>query len=383
MKCRVCGNEARIVDVLKHKEKNVTTLYQAPFCAKKADTELFRCDKCTHMQIEWMNSDDYYDGYSLISDINEENGTGMYTESLLSYYRQKFSQLSQYAVSHDRIFDIGCGAGVLMDIEGEFFNETLGIEPSKVQFEIAKKQGKNVINGYFSEELHLDVGFSAFATTAVFEHIETIRESMSYAFSLLETGGVGLVEVPNGQKMYFEKSYYDVFPDHVNYFTPMSLCTLANETGFEVIGTSEEFNRNHLSLFVRKPFDAPVSMEKAVLHDGKSLLELVQGYRNISVWGVGAKARSFIQLLGKRSHELIHIWDVNALTWGKYLDSTDVPIGAPDKKEINESDLVLIFAAAYTEEIMRMLAVTYGYQGDVVRFDGNMRLVKGEHRRGK
>lgn len=78
---------------------------------------------------------------------------------------------------------------MLIDVEGKYFEEILGIEPSKVQYEIGKNQGKNIINSYFSCNLNLKLGFSAFASTAVFEHIETIVESLEYAFELLETGG--------------------------------------------------------------------------------------------------------------------------------------------------------------------------------------------------
>lgn len=371
MICRVCGNETKVLDVLEGKEKDVTTLYKKPYTAQKRTIELHRCPVCTHMQIEWMNPKNYYEDYSLISDITDDSGYGIYTDAMLSYYRLKFEQLSSYAVTHDRIFDIGCGAGVLMEVEGEFFGKTLGIEPSKVQYEIATKQGKNVINAYFSKELGLKAGFSAFSSTAVFEHIETIVESLEYAYELLEDGGVGLVEVPNGQKIYFEQSYYDVFSDHVNYFTPQSLCTLANRVGFEVICSSEEFNRNHISLFVRKPFHPYIKMEEAVARDKKTLAGLVKNEK-IGIWGIGAKARSFIQLLPRKDN-IVYIWDVNALTWNKYLDSTNLPIHQPAKEEVLSCDCILIFAAAYTSEIITMLKKDFGYNGEVVRFDGSIR----------
>jgi SAM-dependent methyltransferase len=370
MKCRVCDSETIVIDVLEGKEKNVTTLYKSPYTAKKMNIELHRCPNCSHMQIEWLNPENYYEDYSLISDITDESGYGMYTDSLLKYYHKKFEQLSSYAVSHNSIFDIGCGAGVLMNLEAEFFSNTLGIEPSKVQYEIAKKQGKNVINDYFSRKLALKPGFSAFTTTAVFEHIETIVDSLEYAFDLLENGGVGLVEVPNGQKMYFEQSYYDVYSDHVNYFTPQSLCTLAGRVGFEVISSGEEFNRNHISIFVRKPFHSYIKMTDAMNRDKKVLSRLIKNEK-IGIWGIGGKSRSFIQLLENKEN-IIHIWDVNALTWGKYLDSTKVAINQPNGKEVNDCGCILIFAAAYTEEIINNLK-TFGYHGNIIRFDGSIR----------
>lgn len=374
MICRVCGKEMKLLEVLENKEKDVTTLYRRPYTGNKQNLELYRCNFCTHMQIAWMNSPDYYEDYTLISDITEDTGKGKYTPSLLRYNREKIEQLARYARNHDRILDIGCGAGVLMELEEEFFGCAVGVEPSKIQYDIAIKQGRDVLNAYFSRELKFDGKFSAFITTQVFEHITTIRETLEYAYDLLEAGGVGLVEVPNGQKVYYEQCYYDIFTDHVNYFTPLSLCTLANSSGFEVISISEEFNRNHMSLYVRKPVGEKAAIKDAVAKDKVTLNNIIKGYSNISVWGCGAKARSFIQLMEKRSYELIHIWDVNALTWNQYLDSVNVPITAPDEKSVNESDLILIFAAAYTEEIISDLRKKFHYKGDVVRFDGGIRL---------
>ena len=68
MKCRVCDSETIVIDVLEGKEKNVTTLYKSPYTAKKMNIELHRCPNCSHMQIEWLNPENYYEDYSLISD---------------------------------------------------------------------------------------------------------------------------------------------------------------------------------------------------------------------------------------------------------------------------------------------------------------------------
>ena len=67
-------------------------------------------------------------------------------------------------------------------------------------------------------------------------------------------------------------------------------------------------------------------------------------------------------------------WDVNSMTWGTYLDSTSVPISEPNRDEILDSNVVLIFAAAYSTEIINMLK-EYGYKGDVIRFDGSIQKI--------
>ncbi len=370
MICRVCGHEMKLLETLRGKEKNVTSLYKKAFVGKKENVDLYRCSLCTHMQIDWTNPADYYDSYTLIAEPTQESEYGRYSPALLSYYEEKFQALADYAVDKDNIIDIGCGCGVLMDLEARHFEKPFGVEPSKVQYDIAKKLRKNVINGYFSRELNLaKESWSAFVSTQVFEHITNISEVLGYAYDLLKWGGVGLIEVPNGQKVLFERCYYDVYSDHVNYFTPTSLCMLAEKTGFEIISVSEEFNRNHMSIYVRKK-KTPESFCSVINDDMAALNRICNKYGRISVWGVGGKARSFIQLVEQKD-SIKHFWDINALLWGFYLDSAKAPITKPTKEEVLDSDLILIFAAAYTEEIMQELTAM-GYRGDVVRFDGKV-----------
>lgn len=369
MLCRVCGKEMELVEVLHNKERNVTLQYAIPFSAEKRDVELYRCSSCFHMEIEYIIPDKYYDDYTLVEESNENGENTRYSASFLTYYNEKFKELASYAFSTKKVIDIGCGAGILMKKELQYFDECIGVEPSKTQSRIGKNLGLNIINDYFSEGLGLEEGsYSAFVSTQVFEHLTMINEILGYAKKLLEKGGVGLIEVPNGQKAYFEKCYYDIFPDHVNYFSPQSLCILAARHGFEVIKVSEEFNRNHMSLYVRKPFDNVDSFELAIKRDKKDLNDIIKNYSAISIWGAGAKARSFIQLIDAQE-KIVHIFDINEMCWGQYLDGMNVPIERPERSSILESDAVLVFAGAFTKEIIDQLKNVYGYKKDIVCFD--------------
>lgn len=139
MNCRVCGEEMKLLEVLKNKTKDTTTLYKKPFAAHKKDIELYRCPVCTHMQIDWLVPDSYYDDYTLISEPTEEGEKGKYTEHLLTYCDSLFSRLAKYAKTHNSILDIGCGAGVLLNYEKKYFKKVVGVEPSKTQYDIAMK----------------------------------------------------------------------------------------------------------------------------------------------------------------------------------------------------------------------------------------------------
>ncbi|MBE7719535.1 MAG: class I SAM-dependent methyltransferase [Lacrimispora celerecrescens] len=65
-------------------------------------------------------------------------------------------------------------------------------------YESTKKKGLNVINSYFNDLLGLK-NITVFAAMMVFEHFEAPLDVLKAAFASLEEGGVGLINVPNGQ----------------------------------------------------------------------------------------------------------------------------------------------------------------------------------------
>ncbi len=65
--------------------------------------------------------------------------------------------------------------------------------------------------------------------------MEQLQEAVRYAYDILNEGGVGLINVPNGQQIFEEGLYHQINWEHINYFTPYSLALLCNSAGFEIL----------------------------------------------------------------------------------------------------------------------------------------------------
>lgn len=169
----------------------------------------------------------------------------------MEHYKNVLQELKAMAIDAEKLLDIGCGTGELLMYAEKVFGECYGIEPSEVECSIAMKKGCNVINGLFDESFHGE-GYSAFISTQVFEHLEDPVKTMMTAHRILKVGGVGFIDVPNGQKIYDNSNYYDVFCEHLNYYSTSSLVRMAHLAGFEIISIGEIQNRNHLGMYVRK-----------------------------------------------------------------------------------------------------------------------------------
>ena len=294
---------------------------------------------------------DFYVNYYMADENIDDTQNGRFNKDLLEYFENNIRVLSKYALKHHKIIDIGCGCGTLMNCENEFFDKVVGIEPSKKECMVAKMNGHNVINDYFGSELKLLDKFSAFVSIHVFEHLTNLRETLSYANEILEIGGVGYIDVPNGQRIYNEKEYYNIFGEHLNYFTPSSLCKLVSDCGFETINISEGWNGNHLAAFVRKPLKCFLSFNNRIEKEVGEINSIVKNYNSIGIWGMGNKAVNIVDLLNDKSI-ITYMFDSSDVKTGMYLDDLDIRIIKPMKNEVNKCNLIIISAVAYTEEII-------------------------------
>lgn len=368
MKCNICGGEMQFLEVLQGQESEVTKLYKEPNYSKGVDISVYQCPKCTHGHINKLIQKDYYQKYELIHNIDDTGVQGNYTKSLLDYYEQQFEELNQYISSNECILDIGCGPGILLKKVMKYFQKGIGVESSSIQTKYAEENlDINVLTSFFDESVDIpDNSIDAFICTQVFEHLENVQEVTKTAFSKLKKNGIGYVEVPNGQKIINENRYYDIFPEHVNYYTVLSLSTLLVNAGFEIIKIGESFNGNFLTAYVRKG-EIHVGFTKMREKYMEYIDHITSQYQKIAVWGAGTKSRSFISLM--KDHQPKYVFDSNSVFYRGYLCNSNVQVSQPDKEKINECEVVIIFAISYKNEIKEILRKEYGFQGKIISMD--------------
>ncbi|MDR2558110.1 MAG: class I SAM-dependent methyltransferase [Oscillospiraceae bacterium] len=337
------------------------SLRNSPFKSQNKELILHKCESCSHVQAENVLTDDFYDFYS------ESEGESQYFGHS-DFLDNKFIKLQKYLLNNKKMFEIGCGAGGMLKRAEKHFDYCLGIEPSRTTYNISKNKNLNVINSYFSKNLDIGTGYSAFASFRVFEHLCDLYAVLDRAYEILIPGGGGIINVPNGQIITEQSLYHQVVCQHVNYFTPPSLCIMAANSGFEVLEIESFDSMNELDLYIRKPA-VRVGFDAALRRDKRKLQSIISSYKNISVWGAGAKARYYSSLLDD-SNPIIHFLDSAANKEGLYVSGINIPVEKVTQSAISESDAVIIFASAYNREIIKTLREEYRFKGKIVYFDG-------------
>jgi SAM-dependent methyltransferase len=155
--------------------------------------------------------------------------------------RRKFPDLVARHADAGPVVDIGCGTGTQMLALAECYTPH-GIEISATQAAMADRalaaKGGFCLHAPALEGLRtLPAGHFAAATLRSYlEHEERPLDVLKAVHRALRPGGVAIIKVPNygslNRRMTGRRWVGFRYPDHLNYFTPQSLSTMAERAGF-------------------------------------------------------------------------------------------------------------------------------------------------------
>jgi len=255
---------------------------------------------------------------------------------------------------HERGIEIGCGKGYFLELLQAAGAKVMGYDPTY--------EGSNprVIKKYFT---HDTVAGSPdyLILRHVLEHIPDPWVFLEQLKHICKKGTKIYIEVPCFKWILQHNSFYDIFYEHINYFTIDVL-----SGAFSRIIDSDKFfggqyfyivadlsSYNKPSNYKGDNFD---KLEIDVLL--KSLVaKKISGIDNNFVWGAGAKGITFTNILMQRGITVKTIIDINPAKQNKFAALTGVSIVAPDliMNQLNAAD-IFIMNPLYVEEIAEMIS---------------------------
>ena len=252
----------------------------------------------------------------------------------------------------DFFIEVGCGKGFFLEmLEGAGF-PVVGYDPA---YEGMKS---NIVKKYFNKnEVTKKPDF------IILRHVlEHIAEPWEFLKSLSECGKIGtkiFIEVPCFDWIVENQAFYDIFYEHVNYFT---LDALSN--AFEkVIDAGRFFDGQYLYLIADlSTFHFPTDFSGTIFpaltleeHINR-LLSRVRGKSgNIFIWGAGAKGSTFALYLKNRGISIKAIIDINPVKQNRFAGVTGTPIIAHEHaKNLFDGSDIFVMNPVYQNEIEQM-----------------------------
>lgn len=201
-KCPVCGTEMKSIEILKNKLNTANVVEDWSIKVNRADLDIYKCPVCEHGAIDNFLDKEFYTDFSVALGGDIDNVAAINQRS--KQFGPMIQFMSDNAPDTESLLEIGSGCGYLLNAAKNKFTKILGVEPSKVEYEISKQvaSGCEVINDFFSSALNIKNRFSAFIATMVFEHIPDIGDAIRYAYDVLKDDGIGFITVPNGQRAF-------------------------------------------------------------------------------------------------------------------------------------------------------------------------------------
>jgi SAM-dependent methyltransferase len=146
-------------------------------------------------------------------------------------------------IEHGNVLDLGCGAGQAMEsfpLSFTPFGIEISSEAAAIADRVFRSSGGYAINAPCIEGLgRFGAGFFAAASLRSYlEHEAEPLPVLENLWRVLAPGGFAVVKVPNygslNRKVMGARWCGFRYPDHLNYFTPKALGTMAAKAGFGI-----------------------------------------------------------------------------------------------------------------------------------------------------
>ena len=380
--CIVCG-EARATPFVRVEHMPVCcnqlcSSRAAALSEPRAAISLAFCPDCGHVfNIEYDPTElKYRPGYE--NSLRGSERFRQYDDALVD------SLLERYRLHGRVILEIGCGRGEFLQALCERGgNSGIGFDPSySGEGKGANGRSGIVIHSEVYGAQHRDLGAEFICSRHTLEHVDDPRGFLWDIRNATTRTGIPIYfEVPNGLYTLRDGGIWDIIYEHRSYFTPSSLAWVFRETGYETVEVADTFLGQFLTVHARTnafkrergPTTTP-DLERLVgsfeqryqskLKDWACrLLKLESEGQKVVVWGAGAKAATFLNLL--RPVAVDYVVDVNPRKHGKYVIGTGQQIVPPEFLREYLANEIICMNPNYVDEIACQ-ARTLGLQANLV-----------------
>jgi SAM-dependent methyltransferase len=278
------------------------------------------------------------------------------------------------------VVEIGCGKGeFLLELCERGGNRGVGIDPSYVpgRGNIDPRGRVRFLNELYAADLHGGIPADLVVCRHTLEHIAPTSEFVATVRRTLgdRPGTLVFFELPDQERVYEERAFWDVYYEHCSYFTAGALERVFLANGFEVLDSRKGFGGQYLLIEARplaegeharfrvsEDLDAigrsarafAEAAPEAIAAWQKRFRAWADGGRRVAIWGAGSKGVAFLATLGL-TDEISCVVDVNPAKQGTFMLGSGHEIVAPERLRAIRPDQVIVMNPIYVDEIGGML----------------------------
>ncbi len=386
MLCRICQSE-NLTKFLNLGGTPLADDFLSPDRLKEPEVyyplEVFICNDCSLVQLGYVVPPEilFQRDYPYVSSTTK---TGV--EHFHSLAKEACSRFG--LSSNDLVVDIGSNVGVLLQGFKNGGADVLGVEPAEHICEIARSNGIETVNAFFSEELALEIVKTKrrariITGTNVVAHINDHHALVRALDKLLTERGVFIFEAPYLVNLIDNLEYDTIYHEHLSYLTVKPILKLFRMFGMDIFDVKEvSIHGGSLRYFVARQNDYPVSRNvnrllelenrrkickidtcknfaKSVEKNRDELTWMLKSLKHegkrIAAVSAPAKGMTLLNYCKIGPEILDFVTEKAPLKVGKYTPGTHIPV-LPDSELIRRMpDFALLLAWNFADEIMKNL----------------------------
>jgi len=350
---------------------------------KKYPLRVFICEGCGLVQLI-----DVVSAELLFKDYRYASST---TKTLREHFKKYAEEMTtRFLKQNSFIVEIGSNDGVFLAPLKEFGINVLGVDPAINIVKIAKKRGLNVINDFFNlktAKLILNKHGKADAIFAnnVLAHINDMDETMKGIKLLLDKKGILVFEVQYLADLVKYVQYDLIYHEHLCYYSLKPLIKFLDRYGMKIFdikristqggsirvyaaplnGAGQKYrtskkilkmlkSEKKMDLYTHKGLR---TFTKKIAQHKEALMKILKKFKaeDKTISGYGASGRSAIltNYCGIDKDYLEYMVDASPERYGRLMPGTHVKIMPPSYLKRNPTDVVLITAWTYKDEILK------------------------------
>jgi SAM-dependent methyltransferase len=288
-----------------------------------------------------------------------------------------------------RVVEIASNDGYLLKHYAQAGIPVLGIEPARNIAAIARKQGIETIEEFFSAPLAhrlFAAGLSADVMHAnnVLAHVAGLTDIVAGIATLLKPNGIAVVEAPYLFDFLDRLEFDTVYHEHLCYFALTPLVRLFADAGLEIFSVERvQMHGGSLRIFVRRQQAAPpaASVEALLEEERRRGVGNIATYRrfadrvrnfapafrdflvslrakgySIAAYGASAKGATLLNYCGVGADLLDFVADLSPLKQGRAMPGVGIQIVPPSELRARRPDYVVLLAWNFADEIVRQQA---------------------------
>lgn len=356
--CRVCNHPFFPEPLLRY-ENMPQAAQNLPTAAMLPDEhgdnlEICQCSGCGLVQL----SNDP------VSYYREVIRASAFSEEMRLFRLRQFAEfIEKYALQGKKIVEVGCGRGEYMNLMSQAGADVYGVEYSVAAVKACLDSGLQVAQTFIDNRAAKlnKAPFDAFFIMSYLEHLPDINAALGGASNNLSEDGLGLVEVPNFDMILRNKLFSEFVTDHLYYFTKATLASTLQRNGFDVIECNEIWHDYIISAVVRKRKKLDIShFYQCQQQITAQIAEYIKQFGNgiVAVWGAGHQALAIIAMANLQN-KIKYVIDSAPFKQGKFTPATHLPIVAPDHIDENPPEAIIVIAAAYSDEVAKIIRRKY------------------------